>query len=69
MLVDVARSDEEYLKPSKEDYKFQEGLLNAIMDFNKNCKKRKGKKKEISEKGKCEENEEEIEEQLSLIHI
>ena len=33
------------------------------MDFNKNCKKRKGKKKEVSEKGKCEDNDEEMEEE------
>lgn len=45
-IVEVACSHIEYLKPEATEYNFEEALLTDVLEFNKHCKKRKGKRKQ-----------------------
>ncbi len=58
MLIEVARK-EEYQAGEGGDYKLEEALLHDILEFNKNCKKRKGKRN-VNEKKRQGKSEEEV---------
>lgn len=54
-MVDISRNNEEYLQAKDlESYREEEKLLENIQEFNRNCKRRKGKKKHINETCKME---------------